>query len=179
MNPNQPTIKYTEDGTKLKQCTKCLEWKDFHKDFLWRNSTHKKKQCKCRTCANRYREELRKRDVIGYKNWAREKKLKSKFGITLDSYNDISKLQNNCCYICGGINNNKNLAVDHNHETGQIRKLLCSQCNTALGHVKEDYTTIIKLVWYLYIHNNNIEMTFNEFIKQDILSTIVKNISTE
>ena len=48
-------------------------------------------------------------------------------------YNVILKSQNNKCLICGKEPNGVNLVVDHNHETGEIRGILCSRCNRSLG----------------------------------------------
>lgn len=67
--------------------------------------------------------------------------------------------QNGVCAIChnpetmstnrkndGKVNN---LAVDHDHETGQVRGLLCFKCNTTLAHVEKNKDLISKIVHYL------------------------------
>lgn len=67
----------------------------------------------------------------------RDRKLKSKFGISLAQYNELLKYQNEVCAIC----NQKckvRLAVDHNHITKEIRGLLCGSCNRAIGSLKVD-----------------------------------------
>lgn len=48
-----------------------------------------------------------------------------------------------------GCTQTKNLHIDHNHETGKVRGLLCSPCNTSLGNLKEDRERIVGLVGYL------------------------------
>src|SRR3989304_10223484 len=57
--------------------------------------------------------------------------LKRKFGITLDQYESILISQNNCCAVChkdrSGVD--RAFAVDHNHDTNEIRGLLCFYCN--------------------------------------------------
>lgn len=63
------------------------------------------------------------------------------FGITLEHYNVMVKVQEGRCAICGKpesrIDNRskkvKSLVVDHNHDTGAIRGLLCDLCNRLLG----------------------------------------------
>lgn len=62
---------------------------------------------------------------------SRENHLKRKFGITLKDYETMLLLQGNACYICKRDRSQfkANLAVDHNHKTGKIRKLLCYHCN--------------------------------------------------
>lgn len=65
----------------------------------------------------------------------REYWLKHKYGITLSEYNSLLEKQNYVCAICkqkrGAV-----LAVDHCHDTGKVRGLLCRLCNTSLGIFK-------------------------------------------
>ncbi|MBU2051427.1 MAG: endonuclease VII domain-containing protein [Gammaproteobacteria bacterium] len=60
-------------------------------------------------------------------------------GITLEEYNQMFAKQNGCCAICGKHQSElKNrLAIDHNHETGEIRGLLCTSCNITLGWLEK------------------------------------------
>ncbi len=75
-----------------------------------------------------------------------------KYGITLNEYEDILKRQGGVCAICGHINENGTvLFVDHNHETGKIRSLLCRNCNLALGYAKDDIGTLAKMIEYLTV----------------------------
>ena len=57
--------------------------------------------------------------------------------------------QNGTCAICGRPPRGKRLAVDHNHNTGKIRKLLCGPCNTALSHVEHESEFSKKALAYL------------------------------
>jgi len=50
------------------------------------------------------------------------------------------------CEVCGGA---EGLSIDHDHETGQVRGLLCRGCNLALGHVDDDVDRLQKLIEYL------------------------------
>ena len=64
----------------------------------------------------------------------RKYQLKKNFGLTLEDYDNMLEYQKGMCAICGGVNKNgMRLAVDHNHDTGEIRGLLCQRCNTHLG----------------------------------------------
>ena len=58
-----------------------------------------------------------------------------RYGISLDRYNKLSENQHYCCAICG--TGNQKLCVDHNHQTGEIRGLLCNSCNSGLGKFKD------------------------------------------
>jgi|688.fasta_scaffold494711_2 hypothetical protein len=73
-----------------------------------------------------------------------------KYGMTFDDYNKMFEEQNGCCASCGDhqILFTKRLVVDHNHETGKVRALLCSNCNTALGLLKENEERILSLLEY-------------------------------
>ena len=73
-----------------------------------------------------------------------------KYGITFDDYNKMFEEQNGCCASCGDHQTlfTKRLVVDHNHETGKVRALLCSNCNTALGLLKENEERILSLLKY-------------------------------
>src|ERR1035437_2799340 len=65
--------------------------------------------------------------------------LKHLYGITPDQYKAMLKFQNNRCAICRKFETTRNkrgtlyrLGVDHNHQTGKVRGLLCMSCNTKL-----------------------------------------------
>lgn len=59
--------------------------------------------------------------------------------------------QNNSCYICleAFI---KRASVDHCHKSGKIRRLLCNNCNVALGNVKDNPEILKKMIIYLEEH---------------------------
>lgn len=61
--------------------------------------------------------------------------LRSRFGITLAQYNELSDRQGGVCAVC---RQPAVLAVDHCHTTGRIRGLLCMPCNTAIGQFRDD-----------------------------------------
>ena len=73
--------------------------------------------------------------------------LKGKYGITLEQYNEMHQAQDDCCKICN--NKTDKLVVDHCHTTGEIRGLLCSTCNSAIGLLKEDPKVISNAIEYL------------------------------
>lgn len=62
----------------------------------------------------------------------------ARFGMTPAEYQQILDWQNGVCCICGEPPTTKRLAVDHDHQTGESRNLLCSACNTAIGLFRED-----------------------------------------
>jgi hypothetical protein len=72
------------------------------------------------------------------------------------AYNDLYKQQKGRCGICKNKQKGKSLAVDHNHETGQVRALLCQFCNTAIGLVRENPDIAIALAEYLRVHDHSL-----------------------
>jgi hypothetical protein len=86
-----------------------------------------------------------------------DQKLRRKFGMTLQQYKNILDKQSGQCIICGKTpeQNGKMLAVDHNHTTGQIRDLLCNNCNVTIGFIEKNGTEFDKLKWYLKRHKIN------------------------
>jgi 5-methylcytosine-specific restriction endonuclease McrA len=62
--------------------------------------------------------------------------LKKRYGLTLEMYAALSESQDHRCAICrvpGLETKSKKLHVDHSHQTGKVRGLLCAKCNVALG----------------------------------------------
>jgi len=80
--------------------------------------------------------------------------LKSRYNLTLDQYDLMLKQQDNCCKICNIHESklNRKLSVDHCHTTNKVRGLLCMECNTLLGKVKDNINTLNNAIDYL---NNN------------------------
>lgn len=70
------------------------------------------------------------------------------YGLTLAQYAALFTAQNNVCLICNGVTKGKKLVVDHDHKTGQVRGLLCTRCNTAIGFL-EDYSWVMVALRYL------------------------------
>lgn len=85
----------------------------------------------------------------------RKAMLKHKFGMTLEQYDGLLTSQDHSCKICGTHidDNSRHLAVDHNHETGEIRALLCDPCNKALGFLKEDINIMQNMIDYVKEYN--------------------------
>lgn len=79
----------------------------------------------------------------------RRQKLRGKFGITEEEYQALLAKQNGCCAICGDHPDKKALAVDHCHDSGQIRGLLCGKCNTALGLMDDNAQRLAAASEYL------------------------------
>jgi hypothetical protein len=76
--------------------------------------------------------------------------MKSKYGITLEDYNQMYDLQSGVCKICGQAETNgKRIAIDHNHITGKVRGLLCNHCNIGLGKFFDNPQLLQSAINYL------------------------------
>lgn len=92
-----------------------------------------------------------KRPDIGRRN-----KLKQYYGLSLEQYNEMHTAQGGVCYICKEPEKNvtrhgdvRMLAVDHDHKTGTVRKLLCTHCNTLIGLANDDIDRLHAVIAYL------------------------------
>jgi Recombination endonuclease VII/HNH endonuclease len=87
------------------------------------------------------------------------KERERKFGVTMAQYCEMLLAQEGKCAICRQpeteIRNGrvKTLAVDHCHETGTVRGLLCVQCNTGIGKFKDDRNRLLAAIKYLDKHS--------------------------
>lgn len=130
--------------TMTKICKTCKVEKpltDFYKDKSFKSGY----RANCKICKDvstyawraankeKYNENMRSMRANN-KDMFKNIDLKRTYGITLEDYNRMLTEQDNKCKICGKTNTStkRTLAVDHCHETGQIRGLLCYGCNRAL-----------------------------------------------
>lgn len=79
--------------------------------------------------------------------------VKKRYGMTGEGYHDLVRLQGGVCAICGGkCPTGRELSVDHCHETGMVRGLLCINCNRGLGNFKDDPELLNAAIAYLGRH---------------------------
>lgn len=135
-------------------CTKCKEelpLSEFHKDKSQPHGYHY--TCKkCRSEANR---KYYSSSIGQIKN--RSYKLLSRYNLTLEQYEQMLIDQNYKCAICGSTDNkssqHNSFMVDHCHETGEVRGLLCNLCNSVLGKARDDVKILRKSIEYLEKYN--------------------------
>ena len=118
-------------------------------------STHiqkKEKPCdSCRLASNKYRREKRKidNDLLGY-----DPRRFKKHGITKELYDEMLSKYNGKCWSC---QESEGAVIDHDHRCcpklhscgNCIRGILCHECNTAIGLLKDDPEKLKKAVQYL------------------------------
>ena len=81
-----------------------------------------------------------------YKRSRTNSALKYQYGITLAEFDAMLLSQNNRCAIC---QDTGKLCVDHCHNTGKVRGLLCYKCNTVLGQARDSTEILTKAIAYL------------------------------
>jgi hypothetical protein len=123
----------------MKKCLNCGEEKElneFHKHAASKDGH----QGNCKVCALSYRNTKGK-----------EKQLKQRYGITIEEYNDLFLKQGGKCAICSKHQSEFKiaLAVDHNHETKEIRGLLCFNCNMGIGRLQDSIELLKQAIVYL------------------------------
>lgn len=107
----------------------------------------------------------------------KEWQLKRHYNITLEEYDARLRSQNGVCAICKNIGKKK-LSVDHDHNTGIVRGLLCDQCNMALGLLGDSTTNLQNALNYLqYIDHNSWDTYFLSIAA--LVSTRSKDPSTK
>jgi hypothetical protein len=86
--------------------------------------------------------------------------LRIKFGITPEEYDRMFSEQGGVCAICGrhpklSTGDQRRLSVDHNHDTGKVRGLLCYKCNVGLGSADDSVDRLVAMAAYLLEHEES------------------------
>lgn len=151
---------------KLKSCKGCnltLPISSFGKTYTSENGYRSKcKKCMSREKCNwaktprgkkKYHDQYaRKRERLTTEGY-RWRRIKQKYGISQAEYEALLSSQNGKCGICfTGTPTRGTFAVDHCHDTGRIRGLLCSTCNSGIGLLKDKLEILEAAVAYMRRH---------------------------
>ena len=135
-----------------KQCGKCGLVKPG--DSFAKGKRPGKLRSYCTEChtiyCRRWREKQKKDNLVAYRSAERRANL-ARYRITPEDYSKLLVEQHYSCAICDGPPNGKGnrLHIDHDHETNEIRGLLCHSCNTGLGLFKDDPSLLQRATAYL------------------------------
>lgn len=124
-----------------KTCTRCNTEKPID-DFALKPNDSILRTSHCRQCRN----ESRARFARTSPN--------EMFGLSAEQYKELLNKQNGVCAICNGKANHRRmkhteLCIDHCHETGAVRGLLCSRCNLGIGNFGDNIDLMLEAVKYL------------------------------
>lgn len=75
-----------------------------------------------------------------------------RYGVDEATYARMLETQDHRCFVCREL---VALNVDHDHETGKVRDLLCTPCNLALGYVNDDPSLLRRLASYVESHSSS------------------------
>jgi hypothetical protein len=135
-----------------KQCAVCQEIKPATEFHLVQKVNHTYLQGRCRACNADYMKAWYAKKRPAYRKTANRNRNLKRFGITIEAYDHILKNQGDGCAICGNKTTDSTgrlLSIDHDHDTGEVRGLLCHSCNVALGLFKEDPELLAEAIRYL------------------------------
>jgi len=131
----------------MKECTKCGESKELT-GFGKKVKSLDGLQPQCRSCIKEYNKNHTIRNFTARRDFL----LRKTYGITLAERDVMSESQGHRCMICDVEEKyvtNQRLCVDHDHDTGAVRALLCSKCNAAIGLLQDSSAFAHKATLYL------------------------------
>ena len=138
-------------GPNVKMCKKCKSKIDYER----------RDKAKTKENSERYRRKKgmkqKEQNIFtaglkkGDKRYGKHYNLMSKYGITINDYDNMRIEQNYRCKICDIHEDDltKGLVTDHCHTTKRVRGLLCTKCNVALGLFKDNKDSLINAIEYL------------------------------
>lgn len=149
-----------------KACTACGQVKPTTQ-FYKRKVSKDGLQNHCKPCSNERiaRKRANNREYMrsymksdAGKTAVRRHRLKKNYGLSLQEFNELLSAQSFSCACCGTTEpkgNSNQWHVDHCHETGAVRGLLCNACNIGIGCLGDDLQGVRNALKYLERHYND------------------------
>ena len=142
----------SKDGkaSRCKSCTAEAQWK------YYRENDEAREKIKARERKRYHEEDEEAREKR--KERARRNHIYKKYGLTIEQFDEMNADQNGKCAICGGVDTrgpSHKLSIDHCHTTGNIRGLLCNNCNRGLGLLGDTKEALEKALFYLTKNNHD------------------------
>lgn len=137
-------------------CSKCGIEK-LNTEFYKKSASARGFRTSCKTCCLAHERANPEKKCARQKRWAaknprkvRNLRLQQVYGVTLVQYGVLLDSQNGVCAICQKLcSSGHALGVDHCHETGHIRGLLCKHCNLAIGRLQDSPQNCLAAANYL------------------------------
>ena len=130
----------------------CIECQSgYARDFRAKNVTEFRRKANAYYQANAVHKRELARQWRSRTGHDRKQSLKSLYGLSLDEYQALLDAQGGVCAVCKNPPRGKRkfLAVDHDHDTGKIRGLLCITCNVGLGALRDSADLLRAALSYL------------------------------
>lgn len=138
----------------LKRCTTCGASKALS-EFSPNSGGKFKVSSLCKPCARTIASARRKDNPEWAKMVDMKHSLKRDYGMSMEDYTEMDRLQGGVCDICHRPNSNgRRLYVDHDHTTGAVRALVCHYCNTMLGMADDNSDRLRTAAAYLDRHRS-------------------------
>lgn len=151
----------------LKKCPRCGKLLEDSEFYVQKSGRHKGKLTSwCKKCCSKQSAERYKNNIEKcreeHRNWVNKNKdkvaftkAKSAYGITKEEYDSLTRK----CQICGS---EKNLVIDHSHQSGRIRGMLCNSCNKGLGFFRDNPALLERASDYILGKHEPIEEAVEE-----------------
>src|SRR6266566_4582333 len=158
INRLQPPERFLceECASQGKYCSGCYAYKPFRAFSTGTNRGGVGAYCK--VCRNAQRK-------AGYHGKTEQERIQERslrlakvYNLTDEEYKAMWMLQHGICAICGKPESRKmkgtvlHLSIDHDHKTGEVRGLLCHDCNLMLAKANDDPTILMEAIAYLEKH---------------------------
>lgn len=150
---------FYEPNRRRNICKKCQneygkQYRKNNPDFVIKVNEHRRpKLIEYRKMNRGKRNEYLKQWGKNNPDKKRAQKYRNRYKIDLDCYNELFEKQNGKCAVCGSNNlgkkNAKYFTIDHDHENGNIRGLLCYKCNALLGLANDNIKVLQSAIEYL------------------------------
>ena len=145
----------------MKTCSKCKEVKPL--DHFYNSKQLKDgKMCRCKDCDKIARSNYYKKHFERVRERQRVERRYTLYGLRDEDYLNILRVQDNKCAICfvdlnfdiGIYHDPAKAVVDHCHDTGNVRGVLCTMCNKGIGLLKDDPENVMRAYKYLKKEEN-------------------------
>lgn len=125
---------------------------------------HIEYEVKCAECgeihlrdAKHLKQGIKPRDCKTFKphNWSglerEDNIMRKQYGISTEQFAELLEFQGGGCAICAKPIENirRRMNIDHDHETNKVRGILCTGCNTGLGHLGDNIDGLKRALYYL------------------------------
>jgi hypothetical protein len=133
-----------------KECSKCKKAKE-KKEFSARSARLSGKASWCKSCLNEWRRNKKAKNPKPFQDYEFKRGLRRHYGMTVEQYQQMLSDQVGCCACCGKHESEfkRRLHVDHDHNSGHIRALLCTECNPGMGYFCHSVERLEMAIRYL------------------------------